>query len=183
MLCKFPQILSKLRRTRGITQRKAAEELGISPALLSHYENGIRECGVDFLLILADYYSVSCDYLLGKSDIKNPNVYEAEPEALAVDRILKIAKAHSESAYKTLSDIANVESYRMTRALCDTASRSEAFKFKLESVDYKSLCTGVTGQLYASLSTIKEKKKLPPMSNETTDITIEAAEKILKKHI
>ena len=49
MLCDFPKILSNLRRSRGISQKKAAEELGISPALLSHYENGIRECGVDFL--------------------------------------------------------------------------------------------------------------------------------------
>ena len=71
MLCKFPKVLAKLRRQKGISQKKAAEELGISPALLSHYENGIRECGLDFLLRLSEYYSVSCDYLLGKSTIKN----------------------------------------------------------------------------------------------------------------
>ena len=43
MLCEFPKILSNLRRSHGLSQKKAAEELGISPALLSHYENGIRD--------------------------------------------------------------------------------------------------------------------------------------------
>ncbi|MEG1275467.1 MAG: helix-turn-helix transcriptional regulator, partial [Ruthenibacterium sp.] len=34
---------------------------------LSHYEKGIRECGLDFVVRVADYYNVSCDYLLGRS--------------------------------------------------------------------------------------------------------------------
>ena len=71
MLCKFPQTLSKLRRQRGISQKKAAEELGISPALLSHYERGIREFGLDFLNRAADYYGVTTDYLLGRSDSRS----------------------------------------------------------------------------------------------------------------
>lgn len=41
--------------------------MGISQALLSHYEKGIRECGLEFLVRAADYYNVSCDYLLGRS--------------------------------------------------------------------------------------------------------------------
>lgn len=63
----FPRILTLLRKERGISQKKAAEELGISQALLSHYEKGIRECGLDFLVRTADFYGVSCDYLLGRS--------------------------------------------------------------------------------------------------------------------
>ncbi len=35
--------------------------------MLSHYEKGIRECGLDFLVRIADYYNVSCDYLLGRT--------------------------------------------------------------------------------------------------------------------
>lgn len=63
----FPRIISLLRKERGISQKFAASELGISQALLSHYEKGIRECGLDFLVRIADYYGVSCDYLLGRS--------------------------------------------------------------------------------------------------------------------
>ena len=63
----FPRILTLLRKERGISQKQAAQDLGISQALLSHYEKGIRECGLDFIVRTADYYNVSCDYLLGKT--------------------------------------------------------------------------------------------------------------------
>lgn len=41
--------LSSLRKEKGLSQKEAAAGLGVSQALLSHYENGIRECGLDFL--------------------------------------------------------------------------------------------------------------------------------------
>ncbi len=63
----FPRIIAMLRKERKITQKKAAKDLNVSQALLSHYEKGIRECGLDFLVRCADYYGVSCDYLLGRS--------------------------------------------------------------------------------------------------------------------
>ena len=55
-----------MRKERNISQKQAATDLGVSQALLSHYEKGIRECGLDFLVKTADYYNVSCDYLLGR---------------------------------------------------------------------------------------------------------------------
>lgn len=67
-LSKFADILSQLRRERGISQKKAASDLGISQALLSHYEKGIRECGLDFVIKCSEYYGVTTDYLLGVSD-------------------------------------------------------------------------------------------------------------------
>ncbi|MCL2054634.1 MAG: helix-turn-helix domain-containing protein [Oscillospiraceae bacterium] len=63
----FPRIITLLRKERAISQKNASSDLGISQALLSHYEKGIRECGLAFLVRLADYYNVSCDYLLGRS--------------------------------------------------------------------------------------------------------------------
>ena len=45
----FSRTLALLRQEKGISQRKAAKELGISQALLSHYENGIREPGLAFV--------------------------------------------------------------------------------------------------------------------------------------
>ena len=62
----FSRIISLLRKERGLSQKAAAENLDISQALLSHYEKGIRECGLDFVIKVADFYSVSCDYLLGR---------------------------------------------------------------------------------------------------------------------
>ncbi len=59
--------LALLRKEKGLSQKQAAADLGISQALLSHYEKGIRECGLDFLVRAADYFDVSSDYLLGRS--------------------------------------------------------------------------------------------------------------------
>jgi transcriptional regulator with XRE-family HTH domain len=63
----FARIITMLRREKGISQKTAADALGVSQALLSHYEKGIRECGLTFVLRASEYYGVSCDYLLGRS--------------------------------------------------------------------------------------------------------------------
>ena len=67
MATEFSRTLSMLRREQGLSQRKVAAELGISQALLSHYENGIREPGLQFVTKVCDYYHVSADYLLGRT--------------------------------------------------------------------------------------------------------------------
>ena len=67
MSSEFSRTLSLLRQEKGVSQRAAAGELGISQALLSHYENGIREPGLAFVTKVCDYYHVSADYLLGRS--------------------------------------------------------------------------------------------------------------------
>ena len=80
----FAKNLSELRRRSGLSQRKAAADLKISQALLSHYENGAREPGLGFVCRVCDYYNVTADYLLGRSS--NPN---------GIDRISDVAKAFS----------------------------------------------------------------------------------------
>lgn len=74
----FPRVISLLRREQKLTQKQVAADLGISQALLSHYEKGIRECGLDFVVKVADYYSVSCDYLLGRSPERNGSLLTAD---------------------------------------------------------------------------------------------------------
>ena len=59
MSISFATKISTLRREKNITQKVAAEELGISQALLSHYEKGIRECNLSFVAKAALYYNVS----------------------------------------------------------------------------------------------------------------------------
>lgn len=63
----FCRIITLLRKEKKLSQKQVATDLGISQALLSHYEKGIRECGLDFLIKIADYYEVSSDYLLGRT--------------------------------------------------------------------------------------------------------------------
>ena len=63
----FARTLSLLRQEKGISQRQAAKTLGISQALLSHYENGAREPGLVFVVKACDFYNVSADFLLGRT--------------------------------------------------------------------------------------------------------------------
>ncbi len=63
----FPRIITLLREEKGLSQKKVAEDLGISQPLLSHYEKGIRECSLNFVVKVADYFDVSCDFLLGRT--------------------------------------------------------------------------------------------------------------------
>ncbi|MBQ7624373.1 MAG: helix-turn-helix transcriptional regulator [Clostridia bacterium] len=56
-----------LRKEKKISQKRAADALGVSQALLSHYENGVREPGLSFVVNAANYYRVSLDYLLGRT--------------------------------------------------------------------------------------------------------------------
>jgi len=64
---KFAVNMSKLRHEKGLSQRQAAAELGISQALLSHYETDAREPKLDFVVKVCDYYSVTTDFILGRT--------------------------------------------------------------------------------------------------------------------
>ena len=77
MATDFSRTLSLLRQEKGISQRKASAALGISQALLSHYENGIREPGLAFVVKACAYYHVSADFLLGRTLNRDGSIIEA----------------------------------------------------------------------------------------------------------
>ena len=78
MATDFSRTLSLLRQEKGISQRQAAAALGISQALLSHYENGIREPGLAFVTRVCDFYHVSADFLLGRSASRDGSMIDSE---------------------------------------------------------------------------------------------------------
>jgi len=61
-----------LREQRHISQVFLGMELGMSQNTISRYETGAREADYKTLLIFAEYFDVSVDYLLGRTD--NPKV-------------------------------------------------------------------------------------------------------------
>lgn len=65
--------LKELRKSTGITQQKLAIDLNINQNSISRYENGEREADYKTLIALADYFHVSIDYLLERTD--NPAFY------------------------------------------------------------------------------------------------------------
>ncbi|WJH35580.1 helix-turn-helix transcriptional regulator [Paenibacillus aurantius] len=60
--------IAQLRSARGLTQGELAEKVGVTRASLSHYENNRREPDWDTLLKLADFFSVSADYLMNRTN-------------------------------------------------------------------------------------------------------------------
>lgn len=64
--------LRKLRKEKGLTQVALQMKTGIEQALLSKYETGERVPPTDALIILADFFNVSIDYLLGRTE--NPKI-------------------------------------------------------------------------------------------------------------
>ncbi len=90
----FCNVLSQLRRMRGYSQRKVASDLQISQALLSHYENGAREPGLDFVCRACDYFEVTADCLLGRTPIGE----DESVGALAEARLQELAEKLRELA-------------------------------------------------------------------------------------
>ncbi|MFR1975018.1 MAG: helix-turn-helix domain-containing protein [Oscillospiraceae bacterium] len=60
--------IRELRKARRITQLKMALDLDMSQNTISRYESGEREPGIAELIRIADYFRVSIDYLVGRTD-------------------------------------------------------------------------------------------------------------------
>ena len=66
------QRLKDLRDDRDLSQEKVGEILGIKQTVYSRYERGFQTIPVEYLLILADFYNTSTDYILGRISDSNP---------------------------------------------------------------------------------------------------------------
>jgi transcriptional regulator with XRE-family HTH domain len=82
----LPIRLKNLRLENNLTQKELAEKLNMQNTAISKYELGEREPDIETINNIAEFFNVSTDYLLGRTDIKNPE-----------DKIEKIEKlAHKE---------------------------------------------------------------------------------------
>lgn len=64
----FGERLKQLRAVRNLTQKQLAIETETSERGIQNYEMGIRKPAFDVLIALADYFDVSLDYIVGRSD-------------------------------------------------------------------------------------------------------------------
>ena len=160
MASDFSRTLALLRREKRISQRTAAGDLQVSQALLSHYENGLREPGLSFVVRAADYYGVSCDYLLGRSLSReggiaaNPAPTSAEEVEVDAELACKqklitdsaqilldaAAKSGSRQLLNELTMYLSAVEYKLFRYLyaADEANPEQAFRTKEARFD--ALC-------------------------------------------
>ena len=102
--------LKLLREDNDLRQSDIANLLNISSAAYSYYENEKRDIPTNILIILADYYKVSIDYLLGKCNSKNgteSNIFPVTDSPISVPVLGKI------SAGLPLLATENIESYEL----------------------------------------------------------------------
>ncbi len=178
----FARILTLLRKERNLSQKEASDALGISQALLSHYENGKRECGLDFLCAAADYYKVSCDYLLGRtSDRSGSFVTLADLPAYAIgdgnaSSELLLEKRMTINSlnliFSLLMDVGNRDIsddcsiiimtaiYRILRILHFTDKSNPKNMFTLSSYNYCALAGGIINVCEANAINIARNQRL-----------------------
>lgn len=64
----FARVLRALRTNRGLSQQALADKLGISKSSINMYERGEREPAFETLELIADFFNIDMDYLLGRTD-------------------------------------------------------------------------------------------------------------------
>lgn len=74
----FKDRLKELRMQRGYSQASLAKQLGLSASTISMYEVGLREPDFEKLELIADFFNVDINYLLGKETV---STYLLDPEA------------------------------------------------------------------------------------------------------
>lgn len=72
-MAEFGDLLAELRNDQKITQKELAKVLFVSPGTISNYEKNIHMPDLDKLIILADFFHVSTDYILGRTPINLPS--------------------------------------------------------------------------------------------------------------
>ena len=64
----FAERLKELRTEKGLSQRELAKAVGLTQGAITHWENGVRSPSGEALILLAKYFGVTSDYLLGLED-------------------------------------------------------------------------------------------------------------------
>lgn len=79
----FSMVLKQLRELEGLTQEELAKKLSISRSRLASYEQSQREPDLELLEIIADFFNVDLDFLLGRS---STTTKIDEPETIAAHK-------------------------------------------------------------------------------------------------
>ena len=147
----LPRILTLLRKERKLSQKQVANDLGVSQALLSHYEKGIRECGLEFLVKVSEYYNVSCDYLLGKTSSRSGGTVvisqttrkssKEDPKETAIFNAMRaVFKTCDKFSCEDLKDellmFFKINIYKAFRILYSANSKNSQKMFMLDSKQY-----------------------------------------------
>jgi len=181
----FPTILTSLRKERKLSQKVVANDLNISQALLSHYEKGVRECSLDLLITIADYFGVSCDYLLGCTDVRNRTAPDSGSVETMRGCVTDIMSAANRAGDKKLSEAVEkylaLSMYSLAYSLNMKSSKSEKIKIKAEFI-FDVCAIMKKNQLYNITKLSTDKIRSKDMSASISTI-IEHSEKYFNESV
>ena len=110
-MAQLGEILAELRQERGMTQKELGQVLCVSAGTISNYEKGVQLPDADKLIILADYFHVSTDYLLGRTRLRETQsdfqkkILENKMAFNAFNTFLKLPKDLQQSVAHILSSL------------------------------------------------------------------------------
>lgn len=84
--------LKELRTEYGLKRSQLAKDLEINAGTIANYENGLREAPYDYIIKFADYFDVTVDYLLGRTDGEDPPHLQKPPTGAEAE-LLKLYRA------------------------------------------------------------------------------------------
>ena len=87
--------LKKLRNQRGISQQMLAEVIGVSQQSINKYENHNIEPDIDTLILIADYFETTVDYLIGHAETERSSPYDlSTAELRLIGNYRMLSKKH-----------------------------------------------------------------------------------------
>ena len=203
----FSRIITLLRKEKGITQKQAAADLGISQALLSHYEKGLRECGLDFLIKLCDYYNVSSDYILGRSPDRSGAVltvddlegaetvkdshYSGSVLPAMNKRLISsslnvvydmLGKAGNKELTTKVSDYLMLSVYRMFRKLYQSEKKNSQSMFNISTAVFEGYTLSALEKTNADINMLLSDKNLAKAKGDAFEMTGESIASDYPKH-
>lgn len=78
--------LKELRESHSLTQSELGEQLGLSKSAIGNYENGHRQPDMQTLSQMADYFHVTIDYIVGRSNLPTFDISAKEDKMLQIFR-------------------------------------------------------------------------------------------------
>ena len=185
------QRLKQLRAENNLTQTNLADILGIAKTTLAAYEQGKSEPSIDTIIKLADFFNVSIDYLLGRTNIKSPNVeisYIANYLGLSEKSIANLANLNSKSPIQLTFIQTNNYERKPIGALDFILSQDNIEDFVISLFDYFTSYVNKNVYLYIDNGELKltntptTQPQLPLSSDYLPQIILLEIENFIKKY-
>lgn len=112
--------INELLYEKRLTQTGLAEACGITQSTLSRNLNGVHSTRVDLIMQIADFFDVSVDYLLGRTD-------ERKPETKIIEKLIPVVDNNN---IQNISPLANTQIYKEIVSIVNRLTENELYILK-----------------------------------------------------